>query len=154
MRPQTESTGRRRGFFRSLFDLSFTSFITGRVVSFVYVLSLIFVVLYVLGTVGYSSVLFYTFFSAFAESQAAGIVAGVALFVIFTPILLLVAVVYLRVLLEIVVVLFRISEDTAELVRQGQANSSQPVARTPPQTSSQAPPDEEPPETRQMPRQP
>ena len=39
------------------------------------------------------------------------------MFLIVTPVLLLLSIVYVRVLLEIVVVLFRISDNTAETVR-------------------------------------
>jgi len=88
MQPQTESLGRqRKGFFRSLFDLSFTSFVTARVVKFIYVISLIFVVLYVLSTVGYLSFIAYAFIAAIAESEALGMVVGVLLFLLLLPIL-------------------------------------------------------------------
>ncbi len=130
MQPQTESLGRqRKGFFRSLFDLSFTSFVTARVVKFIYVISLIFVVLYVLSTVGYLSFIAYAFIAAIAESEALGMVGGVILFLLLLPILLLVAITYVRVLLEIVIVLFRISSNTAELVRQGRAAPVMPSAK-------------------------
>lgn len=124
VQPQTGSVGgQSKGFFRSLFDLSFTSFVTARVVKFIYVLSIVFVVLYVLGTMAYASFIAYAFVAALAQSDALGIVVGLLLFLILTPILLLVAITYVRVLLEIVIVLFRISENTAELVRQGRSSS-------------------------------
>lgn len=109
--------GRRKGFFGSLFDLSFTSFVTGRVVSFLYVVSLVLVVLNVLLTTGYLSVLLGAYLSGSTDSPAVGIIVGALLFLIVTPVLLLLSIVYVRVLLEIVVVLFRISDNTAETVR-------------------------------------
>ncbi len=130
MQPQTESLGtQRKGFFRSLFDLSFTSFVTASVVKFIYMISLIFVVLYVLSTVGWLSFLSYAFIAGISESEAIGVVVGVLLFLVLLPILLLIAVTYVRVLLEIVIVLFRISENTTELVRQGRAASANPPAK-------------------------
>lgn len=131
--------GQRKGFFRSLFDLSFTSFVTGRVVSFVYVLSLVLVTLYVFGTVGYLCILAYAFVGSLAESEAVGAVIGVVLFLILAPLLLFVSVVYVRVLLEIVIVLFRIAENTAELVHQG--HESAPSETTPSDGPSGDPPD-------------
>lgn len=121
MQAQTETqfgTGGRKGFFGSLFDLSFRHFVTGRVVSFLYVISLIFVVLNALLSAVYISVLLGAFLSAVADSSALGWVAGILLFLIVGPLFLLVSVVYVRVLLEIVVVLFRIADNTAETARR------------------------------------
>lgn len=129
MQPQTETgvggpsfgptneTAGEKGFFAALFDLSFKHFVTGRVVSFLYVISLVFVSLNALFSAGYISVLLGTFLSAVAESSALGWIVGVILFLISVPLLLLVSIVYVRVLLEIVVVLFRISDNTAEITR-------------------------------------
>lgn len=118
METRTSSVdGGRRGFFGSLFDLTFTSFVTGRVVSFLYVVSLVLAVLNVLFTTGYLSVLLGAYLSGSTDSPAVGVIVGALLFLIAAPILLLLSVVYVRVLLEIVVVLFRISENTAETVR-------------------------------------
>lgn len=126
MQPQTEySTGRasggtsngvvRKGFVRSLFDMSFRHFVTGRVVAVLYVVSLVFVALNALFSAGYVSLLLGAFLSAVAGSQAIGWISGVLAFLIGAPLLLFVSVVYVRVLLEIVVVLFRIAENTADM---------------------------------------
>ena len=113
----TNDTSGRKGFFAALFDLSFRHFVTGRVVSFLYVVSLIFAVLNALFSAGYISVLLGAFLSAVAGSSAMGWIVGVILFLISAPLFLLVSIVYVRVLLEIVVVLFRISDNTAETAR-------------------------------------
>ncbi len=113
----TGGTAGKRGFFAALFDLSFKHFVTGRVVSFLYVISLIFVVLNAVFSAGYISLLLGAFLSAVAGSSALGWVVGVVVFLISAPLLLLVSIVYVRVLLEIVVVLFRISDNTAETTR-------------------------------------
>lgn len=115
MQPQT-TVDHEKGFFRSLFDLSFRHFVTGRVVSFLYVASLIFVSLNALFTAGYFSVLLGVFLGSL-YSQALGWVVGTILFLLLAPILLFVSVVYVRVLLEIIMVLFRIAENTAVLAR-------------------------------------
>lgn len=112
-----DARGGRKGFFGALFDLSFRHFVTGKVVSFLYVISLIFAVLNALFSAMYLSVLLGAFLSAAADSSAAGWVVGILLFCIVAPLLLLLSVVYVRVLLEIVVVLFRIADNTAETAR-------------------------------------
>jgi hypothetical protein len=126
---------RRKGFFRSLADLSFTSFVTARVVKFIYVVSVLFVILYVLLMSGYLSFAAYAFVSALAESEALGIIVAVILFILLTPLLLLIGITYVRVLLELVMVLFRISDDVAEIARQGQTISAGP----PPQGTAPQP---------------
>ncbi len=111
---QASIGGGRKGFFKSLFDLSFKHFVTGRVVSFLYVVSLIFVSLYALFLAGYFSALLGVFVAA-TGSEALGWVSGVLLFLFLAPLLLFVGVVYVRVTLEIVVVLFRIADNTTIL---------------------------------------
>ena len=120
------ANGQQKGFFGALFDFSFRHFVTGRVVAFLYAVSLVIVVLNALFSAGYLSLLLGAFLSAVAESQAVGWVVGVLAFVIGAPLLLFVSVVYVRVLLEIIVVLFRIAENTAELARR----ESGPVGQT------------------------
>jgi len=122
MQPRTETTttgaeGHGRGFFGSLFDLSFRHFVTGRVVSALYVVSLIFAVLNALFTAGYLSVLAGAFLSSAVDSPALGWMAGIFAFLVAAPLFTFVSVVYVRVLLEIVVVLFRIADNTAETAR-------------------------------------
>lgn len=82
-------------------------------VEFIYVLPIIFMVLYVLSTVGWLSFLSYAFVAGISESEASGVVVGVLLFLLLLPIFLLIAITYVRDLLELVIVLFRISEDVA-----------------------------------------
>lgn len=122
--------GGRRGFFGSLFDLSFRHFVTGGVVKFLYVISVVFVVLNALFTAGYLSLLLGAFVSAAAGSSATGVVVGVLLFVFSAPLLTLFSVVYVRVFLEIVIVLFRISENTAEMAHR-MRNLSSPTREAP-----------------------
>ncbi len=78
---------------------------------------MVFVILYALFTAGYLSLLLGAFLSTAAESSAVGVVAGALLFLVLAPVLTLLSVIYVRVLLEIVVVLFRIAENTSEMSR-------------------------------------
>lgn len=68
--------GQHKGFFGSLFDLSFTSFVTGRVVSFLYVVSLVLVILNVLLTMGYLSILLGAYLSGSTDSPAVGVTSS------------------------------------------------------------------------------
>lgn len=96
-------------------------------------------VLFVIAMTGYVSFLLYAFTSALADSEA---VAGVVLFLVVLPILLLVSIIYVRVVLEIEIVLFRISENTSEMVHQMHTLSNH-----------RASPPREPPTTEEMPGQ-
>jgi len=100
------------GFFKALFDFSFTEFVTSKIIKLLYGLSILFS--------GIFALILLVFFLAagFRESAAAGIVA----LIIGSPIcflIFLVLVTYSRVLLEIIIVVFRISEHTSEIAKQG-----------------------------------
>ena len=127
MQPQTGSVGRQsKGFFRSLVDLSFTSLVTARVVKFIYVLSAIFMIVYVLFATVSLSTFVAGFIATTSGSQTLGVLAGAGTFIVLAPLLLVVAVTYVRVLLEIVIVLFRISDNTAEIAQRLRGNSFGP----------------------------
>ncbi len=93
-----------RGFFGSLFDLSFTEFVTTRVIKFLYVLSIIAAGLMALATV----------IGGFAGGAAGGLLA-----LVISPVVFLLSVLMARVWLEVIIVLFRIAENTGRLVEQG-----------------------------------
>ena len=93
----------RRQFFSQLFDFSFTEFVTTRIIKVLYVLAIFFAAaIAIVGIVG-----------AFSESAVAG---GVLL--VLSPLWLLLCVVVARVMLEIVVVMFRIAEYVGEIARR------------------------------------
>ena len=92
----------QKGFFGSLFDISFSSLITTRIIKVLYVLALI-----VIG-------LFSLFFIIGAFTNSAG--AGILTLVILAPLGALVYTVYTRVILEFIIVVFRIAEYNGELV--------------------------------------
>jgi Domain of unknown function (DUF4282) len=101
-----------RGFFEALFDISFTSFITTRIIKVLYVLSLILIAI---------ALLAYTVI-AFAASVA----LGVFVLVIAAPLVGLLWTIYVRVLLEFVMVVFRIMETNTELVALQRGSAGPP----------------------------
>ncbi len=108
--PKAPSPLTQRGFLRSLFDLSFTSLIATRIIKVLYVLSML--------AIGLSALVF--IIAAFHQSRGAGIV--VLIFV--APLVSLFYLVWTRVLLELFIALFRIMENTSELVAQGRREGS------------------------------
>ncbi len=104
--PFTPGTGRLdadevKGFFSSLFDLSFRSFITGRLIRVLYVLAMIGLALWTLGWLG----------TALASQD------GTLIFfaLIGAPLVFLFGLIYIRVLLELIIVVFRIGEDVRKI---------------------------------------
>lgn len=95
------------GFFSSLFDMSFTSLITTRIIKVLYVLAMIVIGLYALG------------FIIAGFSNSAGL--GLAILLIGAPIFTIISLVYTRVLLEVFIALFRIMENSSELVTRAKA---------------------------------
>lgn len=91
-----------KGFFGSLFDLSFSSLVTPRIIKIVYVLTLI--------GIGLAAILF--IISAFSASSGFGAIT----LLIIAPIFSLFYIVYARVLLEFFLAIFRLAETNAELV--------------------------------------
>ena len=98
-----------QGFLGSIFDFSFTEFITIRIIKFLFILGIIFAAI---GTL----VLIVTGFSN-------GIGAGI-LSLILSPLIFLVYVLLARVWCEMILVLFRIAEHTGRLVDQGNRGTS------------------------------
>lgn len=94
-----------QGFLQSLFDFSFTSFITTKIIKVLYALSMLVDGLLCLFLV----------VSAFAISTGIGVVT----LIIVAPLVFLLLVTYARVALELIMVIFRISEHTGEIAEQG-----------------------------------
>jgi hypothetical protein len=91
------------GFIAALFDLSFTSFITTKLIKVLYVLGIAGAALWALAMAG----------TGIAQG-------GVSLvLVLISPILFLIGVIYMRVMMELIMVLFRAAEHLAEIARQG-----------------------------------
>ena len=102
----------RNGFCAGLFDLSFSSFITIRIIKVLFVLAIIGSALAGLGVL----------ISLFSRG---GI--GILIGIIAAPIVFFLYVLASRVWLELVVVAFRIAENTSELVEQGKAKGTSPT---------------------------
>jgi len=97
------------GLLGSIFDLSFTEFITTRIIKFLFILGII---LAALGTL----LLIVTGFSK-------GIGAGL-LSLILSPLIFFIYVLLARIWCEMVIVVFRIAEHTGRLVEQGNRGTS------------------------------
>jgi hypothetical protein len=108
-----------KGFFGSLFDLSFSSLVTTKVIKVLYVLSIV--------VIGLTALVFIA--SAFAQSAAAGLLV----LVIVAPLVSFLYLIYARVFLEVIIVLFRILETNVQLVDLTRAQTA-PAAPVPPPT--------------------
>lgn len=89
-----------------LFDLSFTEFITTRIIKILFVIGVVFSVFWTLIFI----------VGCFKASAVLGI-----LFLILSPIVFLIWVLFVRVWCEIIIVVFRIAENTSRLVDQGKS---------------------------------
>ena len=99
----------RGGFLESLFDMSFTAFITTKIVKLLYILAIVVaVIVWLLLVVG-----------GFNDSPGAGLL-GLLLGALFFFII----VIYARVTLELIIVIFRIAEHAAEIADQGRRPAS------------------------------
>jgi len=104
---------KKTGFFGTLFDFSFTEFVTSKIIKFLYGLSIL------CSGIAALILLIIVLVGGFKQSASAGILA--LLFMTpFSILLFLILVVYGRVFLEIIIVIFRIAEHTAEIAKKGQ----------------------------------
>ena len=92
----------QKGFFASLFDVSFNSLVTTRIIKVLYVIILVLIGLGLL------------FFIIAGASKGGG---SAAVAIILGPIIALLYVIWARVTLEVLIVLFKIGENTSDLVR-------------------------------------
>ena len=95
----------QRGFFGSLFDLSFTSFVTMKVIKVLFVLAIIGAALVAISLV------------AFSNTPYGNLPPVVA--IIAAPIVFFVYILLARVWMEILMVTFRIEQYVAEIAQQG-----------------------------------
>ena len=101
-----------KSFFGSLFDYSFSSFITPRIIK----------VLYVLATIGISLWTLLLIVAAFNVSDG----AGGAMLLIGGPLFFLFSMIYARVFLELVIAFFRINGNVQE-IRDERLGGTQPA---------------------------
>jgi hypothetical protein len=117
-----------KGFFGALFDLSFSTLVTTRVIKFIYVITLI--------VIGLAALVF--IIAAFAKSA----VLGILTLLVIAPVVSLLYVIYARVLLEVIIALFRLVEYNRELVALKRRQLGLPLegfAGPEPATASAAP---------------
>jgi len=106
-----------KGFLGSLFNLSFTEFITTRVIKVLFILAIIFAAIAALVMI--------------VSGFAGGVLSGIVLLII-SPILFLVYVILARVWLELVIVIFRIAENTGRMADQNPGAAAAPTSEPPP----------------------
>ena len=120
-----------KGFLASLFDTSFANLVTPRVIRIIYIISMVVIGLAALFWIG----------AAFSQSAAFGLLV----LVIAAPLVSLLYLIYTRVLLEVIMALFRIMEYNAELVTlQRAATPGAPAASVPPPAAAAPEPPTEP----------
>ena len=107
---QDQTMEQPKSFFESLFDFSFTALITSKIIKLLYGLSI----------AGAAIVSFFLVIFGFYLSTT----FGVLMLIIGAPLFFALTVIYSRVLLEIIIVIFRISEHAAEIADQGRKNVS------------------------------
>lgn len=96
------------GFFGGLFDLSFTEFVTTRVIKALYILAIVISGIVALGL----------FIGGIAKGGGMAFLA-----IILSPIAFFLYILMARIWLEVIIVLFRIAENTGRLVEQGEKNA-------------------------------
>jgi hypothetical protein len=93
-----------RGFFGALFDLSFSSFITSKLIKFLYILQIIGAGLFLMAGIG----------AGIMRIANDSVLEGLAS-IIVSPIIALVILIFGRLYLELVIVMFRIAEDIGDI---------------------------------------
>jgi uncharacterized membrane protein len=86
-------------FFGGMFDLSFRSFVTPRLISTIYLLGIIPNILIALGVI--------------TSGFRGGLLSGISALIV-GPIVFFIGVVFLRISLEMIVVLFKVAESTIQ----------------------------------------
>jgi hypothetical protein len=97
-----------KGFFGGLFDLSFTEFVTIRVIKVLYILAIL------ISAIGALVLLI----GGIAKGGGMAFIA-----IILAPIAFFLYILMARIWLEVIIVLFRIAENTGRLVEQGEKNT-------------------------------
>jgi len=107
-----------KGFLASVFDFSFTSFITSKLIRLLYGVAV--------GVAGLAALVVFTVLvgAGFCQSAAAGVGAIVLGFLVGPLVFFLIAL-YARVALELTMVMFRIAEHTASIAEAKQRQPAQ-----------------------------
>lgn len=97
-----------KGFIGSLFDLSFTEFVTTRMIK----------ILFVLAIIGAAGVAVSMIIKGFASDIGTGVVM-----LVLSPLIFFCYILLARMWLELIIVIFRIAENTGRLVEQGKSDA-------------------------------
>jgi uncharacterized membrane protein len=110
-----------KSFLATLFDFSFSSLITIKIVRFLYALALIGAAVWTL----------IVLVAAFNESGGAGIVV-----LVLTPIIFLLFAIVVRVYMELIIVQFKIADNTSKMAASMNASPTSPQAPPLPASAS------------------
>ena len=94
-----------QGFFTTLFDFSFSEFIVPKILKVLYGLGILGAAIAALGFI--------------VNGFSAGVLGGIVM-IILSPVIFVIGVILVRVYLEVVLVLFRIADNTAKMVQNKQ----------------------------------
>ena len=103
--PPPSATPGATGFLGALFDFSFTSFVTTKLIKTLYALGVI--------IAGFAALMLVI--AGFTK----GVLAGLLVLIIVAPLVFFLYVIYWRVVMELIIVIFRAAENLGELVQQG-----------------------------------
>lgn len=106
-----------KGFVGALFDLSFTEFVTTRLIKFLFVLAIILAAIaaFVVFIGGISTIM-----SGYGYARTLGLLS-----IILSPVVFFLYVLGARIWLELLIVVFRIAENTGKLVEQGKQSKNE-----------------------------
>jgi hypothetical protein len=109
-KPLRERLFKKAGFFQALLDFSFNQFVISKVIKFLYGLSILYA-----GLIAFIFVIL-----------GLNVLKGLGIFVIIigAPLIFLLTVIYSRMLLETIIVISRIADYLAEIVRKSESKDS------------------------------
>ena len=119
------------GFFKSLYDLSFTEFVTPRMVRIIYIIALVAAALWCVGLLfgGFSTlgVVIQMQNSPYGQNAASSSLGVLGLGeIVGAPILFIVFSIAARMQLEVLIAIFRIAENTTLIARDATAQGTPP----------------------------
>ena len=95
-----------KGFIGMLFDLSFTEFVATRIIKILFIIGVFFSAIWTLGFIS----------GGFSIGKVVGVI-----FLLLSPLFFLLSVLLSRIWCELIIVVFRIAENTSRLVDQGKS---------------------------------
>ncbi len=100
-----------KGIIGCIFDFSFSEFVTTRIIKILFLLSILLAAFAALSII----------VGGFASGTATGFLGAL----VMAPVVFILSVLFSRIWLELVIVAFRIAENTSRLVEQGKAAAQQ-----------------------------